>query len=289
MDEIRADKFISSSTICNDSLGNLPILIKESRYPLGDKVIKYMEDKKIILLYNERKNEYSDIRFIVRKDKVYVNISNDTKIREEIDKDIFHIQIDIAYAYLIGALTKLKFLEFLSFDRDILADCTNVYTEFMRRSIIRQNHISSDTSRNKMDFILIFYIMCNTPRKIVTNILNYAQKMSNITEEDFKMLQIKYNNFNKVDMTLNEMWYILQKEYIFLREVDEDNLKYQVIFNYGAANIDLISDLSIIACIIVDFCIHNKATLNVTKNNYIKDSIKSTMYNNILTKLREKA
>ena len=104
-----------------------------------------------------------------------------------------------------------------------------------------------------------------------------------------KSLFIKYKEFERNKMSMEDMWEILQKEYRFLKDSKIDTLKYNIIYCFGATNWNMMNDISDTACIIVDYYFHNKATLNIMKNNFIKDAIKPTYYNDIIKYINRKS
>ena len=140
-----------------------------------------------------------------------------------------------------------------------------------------------------MRFILSYYILSNNKVNVISNVLGYSKKISNILEKDFDLMMVKYPDMEKNQvLDKDNMWKIMQNEFIFLKEVNIETFIYTVIYNYGASNSEMIDDLSVTGTIIIDFVQGNRATLNILKNNFIKESIESTMYNNMIHVLSEK-
>ena len=274
-------------TEINKMLGTGLILLKECKFPISKILTKHVESGKISLMYDDNFKR-QPIRFELANSgkMVYCNVSNYAKKREDLSGVYYDMQIRDLYGFCIGGLAKLYFKD-IAYNRDTFGHCMKVYIEFVRKAVLKNNHMSSQASRNKLDFILAYHILHCTKDKVVRNELNYAQKMSNITEEDLKMLMVKYPEIENNKPYDGDLFELLQKEFIFLKNSTKDTLNYNLLYLYGPANGEMLDDLSVIATIIVDFSVHNKATLNGEKNNMMKDAIEARMYNDIIDVLRE--
>lgn len=281
-------KFIQNKNIINNMLEKEIALLNVSKLPLSKKLLDLLKNKKIILIA-DKEIKYNGIRFLVDKGKVYVNVTESTKFKNSASGIEYAIPSDDFYAYLLGAVTALNFTDILSSSRDVTEDCITVYLDLMRRVILKKSHLASENARNKLDFIICYYILTNNNIKSISNYTGYSRKKSDILERDFDMMCVKYPEFKDgTQLTEERMWKILQNEFIFLKDVKLESFKYDLIYHYGATNSDILEDLSVTATIIVDFAQGNKAKLNVMKNNFIKSSIKSSMTNNIISLLSEK-
>ena len=281
-------KFIQNKNVINNMLEKEIALLNVSKLPLSKKLLDLLKNKKIILIA-DKEIKYNGIRFLVDKGKVYVNVTESTKFKNSASGIEYTIPSDEFYAYLLGAVTALNFTDILSASRDVTEDCITVYLDLMRRVILKKSHLASENARNKLDFIICYYILTNNNIKSISNYTGYSRKKSDILERDFDMMCVKYPEFKDgSQLTEERMWKILQNEFIFLKDVKLESFKYDLIYHYGATNSDILDDLSVTATIIVDFAQGNKAKLNVMKNNFIKSSIKSSMTNNIISLLSEK-
>ena len=83
---------------------------------------------------------------------------------------------------------------------------------------------------------------------------------------------------------LNE---ILKNEFKFIQEMNLNMIIYNATLVFGAENISIIDNLTIMAQIMTDCIIGNRPTLNAT-NSIFKNLVKSTMYNNILSVLADR-
>lgn len=287
--EYREDKklLINNKNVVNNFLKEECTLLEVSRLPLNKKLLNQFKSNKAIFIADmELKN--SSLRFELSNNKVYCNVSEHTKTRRGAASDEYKLQLNEFYAYLIGGVTKLYF-EQLSYSRDVIGHCMEVYLQLMRKIILKNRHLPSVASRNKLDFLLAIYVLSNNDIKCISNKLGYARKISNIEERDYELLNVKYKELESSNsISFSALWKWLQNEFIFLKEINEDSFRYQVIFSLGPANISIIDDLSTTACIIVDYSQGNKATLNVLKHNFIKDSINSSMVNDVIMYLSSK-
>lgn len=277
MEEI--NKLIKSDEIINDRMKMSLLLLEANNLTLSNELLKYVNSKKIVLV-NDSDLKYSHVRYALSGGKCYVNVYGYAKEKKDTDELI--IQVNELYCFLLQAYCKINFST-LTYNREALNHCVTVYADLMKKAVLKSFHLTATTARNKLDYILMYFILCNTPKKIVTNVEGYCKKLSNITEEDLKMLQVKYSEFQKEQsISTDRLWEILQGDFIFLKNVKFESLKYNAIYFYGAKNAEIIDDLSVVATIILDYVFHNKATLNIEKNNFIKDAIKPKMYNELI-------
>lgn len=263
-------------------------LLSVSKLPLSKKLIDlYNKGTFIILADTELK--HIGLRFVVDNGKVYINATPSIKTKKTMDGMEYKINLNEFYAYLMGGIVKLRFTDTLSYDRDVVNDTINVYLELMTKAILKKYHLKSVAAMDKMRFILAYYILSNNEVRAISNKLGYSRKISNILEKDYDLLMVKYPEIEKMEKLSQErFWKIMQNEFLFLKEVNIETFIYTVIYNYGAANADMVEDLSTTASIIIDFVQGNRATLNVLKNNFIKESVESSMYNNMIATLSQK-
>ena len=281
-------KFVKNKNIINNMLEKEIALLSVSKLPLSKKLLEFLKNKKIILIA-DKEIKYNGIRFLNKDGKVYVNVTESTKFKNNASGIEYTIPADELYAYLLEAAVSLYFTEILSSSRDVIENCVTVYLDLIRRVILKKNHLSSEYARNKLDFIMANYILSNNTVKCISNIQGYSRKISDILERDYDMMVIKYPEFkNGEKITEERLWKILQNEFIFLKDINIETFKYDLIYHYGATNAHILENLSITAILIADFAQGNKAKLNVLKNNFLKDSIKSNMTNNIISLLSEK-
>lgn len=279
---------IKNGNVVTDAMEEPLTLLSVSKLPLSKKLIELYK-KGVFVLIADPELSHSGLRFEVEKNKVFINISPHTKTRKAMDGTEYKINLNEFYAYLMGGLVKLRFFDTLSYSRDIVNDVMKVYMELVSKAVLKNNHIKSVNAMDKLRFILAYYALSNNDLKCITNTQGYARKNSNIIEKDYDLLMVKYPKMDKSEkLSKDELWHILQNEFIFLKDIKIDTFLYTLIYNYGAANGNILDDLSIVACIIIDFIQGNRATLNILKNNFIKESIESSMFNEMISYLSQK-
>ena len=263
-------------------------LLSVSKLPLSKKLVELYK-KGVFHLIADTELKHSGLRFAIEHGRVFINISPLAKTRKSMDGTEYKLNLNEFYAFLMGGLVKLKFFDTLAYNRDVINDCMNVYLELMTKAILKNHHLKSVAAMDKMRFILSYYILSNNKVNVISNVLGYSKKISNILEKDFNLMMVKYPDMEKNQvLDKDNMWKIMQNEFIFLKEVNIETFVYTVIYNYGASNSEMIDDLSVTGTIIIDFVQGNRATLNILKNNFIKESIESTMYNNMIHVLSER-
>ena len=280
-------KLVNSTNSINQNISISLTLLEANKLALHKVLIDMVKKRKLILI-NDEGLTHSEVRFVVKGDKCFINCAGYAKENKKVSGTEYNFDLNELYELLLQGYLKIN-IHKVTLNRDCMNDIMNVYIELMKKPILRNNHLSEVTARNKLSFILAFYILVNTEKTAVSNAAGYAKKISDITEEDYKSLFIKYKEFERNKMSMEDMWEILQKEYRFLKDSKIDTLKYNIIYCFGATNWNMMNDISDTACIIVDYYFHNKATLNIMKNNFIKDAIKPTYYNDIINILIERA
>lgn len=286
--EEREKKFIANKNVINNVLEKEIALLNVSKLPLSKKLLELLKNKKLVLIA-DKEIKHNGIRFLLNNGKVFINVTESTKFKNTATSIEYTIPSDIFYAYLLEGAVLLYFDSLLSSSRDVANDCVTVYLDLIRRVLLKRNHLSSENARNKLDFIMCYYILSNNNLKAISNITGYSKKISDILDREFEMMCVKYVEFKNGDkLSKEKMWKILQNEFIFLKDIKLESFIYDIMYHYGAYNKDLLDDIKVTATIIADFAQGNKAKLNVMKNNFIKDSIKSSMVNNMISLLSER-
>lgn len=279
-------KMVQNKNIINNMIEKEVAILSVSRLTLSKKLLGLLKSKKLILIA-DKEIKYNGIRFLKNGEKVYINVTESTKFKNNATGIEYTIPVDELYAYLLEGAVTLYFDE-LTASRDLMETCITVYLDLIRRVLLKKNHMSSQNARDKLDFILCYYILSNNNIKCITNNVGYARKKSDILERDYEMMVVKYPEFKGEKLSEEKLWKILQNEFIFLKDINLDSFKYDLIYHFGATNNNILSDLTVIGTIIADFAQGNKAKLNVLKNNFLKESIKGPMVNDIIWTLSEK-
>ena len=277
-----------NKNIINGNVVDVIPLLEVSRLPLSKNILNLYK-KNTLNLIVDKELKYSSLRFENKDGKSYINATPFAKVKATTYGDEYKIDLNNFYALLLGGLTKLHFNNVLSYSRDCMVDCIDVYLELIGKVVLAGNHLSSSNQRNKLDFLLCYFVLSNNNIKAISNNMGYSKKISDILERDLDILLVKYPKIqNNEKLESEEFWKILQNEFVFLKDISYDTFIMKLVYSYGPANVDVFEDLSTIATLIVDFVQGNRATLNIAKNNFLKDVIKSKMYNNIVTLLIQK-
>lgn len=284
---------LSKYTVINEFVNPIIALIEVNKLPLSTKAIKAFKSRKLLLIADDNL-KHSNIRYEVDKGACYINVSDYAKEVNSLEGIEYKMQANELYAFLIGGYTYLNF-KILNNNRDVQINLVKVWLELIKKPILKNAHISSQSFRNKLDYILLQFILRSNEKingkGAITNIAGFSKKQSDISDEEEKLMHIKYKDelSEKGDyFTSDRLWEILQNEFLALKDIKFDSFLYQIIYCFGAVNDDILVDLKITATIIVDYIYHNKATLNILKNNFIKDAIKPVYYNDIVNLFNEK-
>ena len=280
---------LENGTVINQNMEMVLRVLEANDMLLGKVLIRNVRNKTILVIA-DKELKHSPTLFKVKGNKVYVNASPYAKVKKGVSHDEYNFDIAELYSLLLEGYASLHAKEIL-YSRDCINDIAQVYAELVRKALLRNGHLDSVKGKSKLDFMNLFYVLSNTPDKIVTNVQGYSRKKAEIDDETLALLITKYPEYNQ-EKPLNyskSISNLIAEFPNILKEMDENSFKYNLAYCYGATNDNIYSDLVVVIRIILDYTARNKATLYVLKNNFIKDAIKPTMYNNIINRLIEKA
>ena len=276
------------SNIINKDINDLLYLLELNNSPMIKICIDHVKRNKLILVYNEDFLN-SSIRFITKNDSVIINCTKFAKIKKQsADKKKYVINSDHLYALLIEGLATLYHDNVLSYNRDYLNDAASLYMEVIPRIFTKGGNFFSNTDKvKKFHFLMLFFLFSHN-KTIVSNPEGYSTRITEIREDDVKYLKTLYD-FEKIknmdfEEFLNE---VLKNEFKFIQEMNLNMIIYNATLVFGAENISILDNLSILSQIMCDCIIGNRPTLNASNSIY-KNLVKSTMYNNILSVLADR-
>lgn len=276
------------NNIINKDIGDLLYLLELNNSPMVKKCIDHIKNNKLILVYDENFLN-SSIRFILHGDKVLINCTKFAKLKKQSgDKRKFVINSDHLYSLIIEGLTTLYHDKILVYNRDYLNDAANLYMEIIPRIFTKGGNFFSNTDKVKKFHFLMLLFLFSRNKTVVSNPEGYVTRITEIREEDVKYLKTLYD-FEKIkDMNFEEFLNeVLKNEFKFIQEMNLNMIIYNSTLVFGAENISIIDNLTIMSQIMTDCIIGNRPSLNAT-NSIFKNLVKSTMYNNILSVLADR-
>lgn len=274
--------------IINKDINDLLYLLELNNSPMIKQCINHVKNNRLILVYNENFLN-SSIRFINHKDNVLINCTKYAKLKKHSgDRRKFVINSDHLYSLLIEGLATLYHDKILAYNRDYLNDAANLYMEIIPRLFTKGGNFFSNTDKVKKFHFLMLYFLFTHNTTIVANPEGYVSRLTEIRQDDVKVLKTLYDfeKIKKMDFEeyLNE---VLKNEFKFMQEMNLNMIIYNATLVFGAENISIVDNLSIMCQIMTDCIIGNRPTLNAT-NSIFKNLVKSTMYNNILSVIADR-
>lgn len=284
------DDFIDTykNFIINKDISDLLYLIELNNSPMVKKCIEHIKNNKMLLVYNEDFLN-SSIRFILKEDKVIINCTKFAKLKKQSgDGRKFVINSDHLYSLLIEGLATLYHDKVLSYNRDYLNDAASLYMEIIPRVFTKGGNFFANTDKVKKFHFLMLFFLFSKNKTIVANPEGYVARLTEIREDEIKYLKTLYD-FDKVknmdfEEFLNE---VLKNEFKFMSEMNLNMVIYNASLVFGAENMSIIDNLTILAQVMCDCIIGNRPTLNAS-NSIFKNLVKSSMYNNILSVIADR-
>ena len=78
----------------------------------------------------------------------------------------YNFDLNELYELLLQGYLKLN-IHKVTLNRDCMNDVMNVYIELMKKPVLRNNHLSEVTARNKLSFILAFLYTSKYRKKLL--------------------------------------------------------------------------------------------------------------------------
>lgn len=269
-----------NSNVINTFMEKSLVLLELNRLPNIKLALNLVEKDKIRLIYEES-IKFANARYVMEKNILYVNATPFCKRKDGIGEVEYIMDSKELYSLLMGALV-VYYNDILVKNRDYVNDCITLYINMLPSIFVKggKGHFASQYDAYKFHFLAIVYLLSNN-KTVVTQIKDYAIKISKVSREIADVLDEKYNldNFKNYYFGdfLND---VLKEEFPFIDKFTLDSVLYNAALIYGPANVYFVDVISVMGTIIVDYTQGNKPHLNL-KYAALKDLVKSNMYNNI--------
>lgn len=238
----------------NEKLSRTLLLLEGMGKPIIKEIIKKIKEGKVNLLYS---SYTKDLRVLVedpKTKKVYVNIS---EISNNLDNNITKQTVPVGdlYSYIYQGYSLTKW-ESLKNNRAFIAAFLDIYYTLWSNVISNMGvgHFKTELDRSKLKFLLSTYIL-TTNNTIISDIMGYAERFSNINSDTAKTLKEKYRDYFVKDMDLDDFYFgILTQEFSFLNKVENINqVVYTAIRMYGPTAATMLSEMKYLLPLAADY------------------------------------
>lgn len=274
---------LKSTTDINKNLEDVLYLLKLNKFPIIDKLLRLVEEKKIRLI-NNPELAHTTVRWVATdKGEVLVNVTPFVKQKRGLEES-YNIPSNELYSLIIGGAV-FYYSKELCKDRQFIKDCTEVYLELIAKIFMRsgQGYFKGGNETGMFHYIMLKYFLSKNKTGIY-DVDSYAERQSNIDPTDYNVLKDKYSEEDYIDFeTL--LTNILQNEFPFMKKMNSYALLYTTTQMFGESNAYMIDNIETIGALMTDHVIGNRASL-YGRYSSLKGVFKSPMYNNILNVIK---
>lgn len=276
----------SSVKDINKDIDNLLLLLESNRLPIVKELTKMVKNKTFRLIFDERL-AHATVRWVKQGSTVFINVTPKAKLKKGMDNE-YIISTSNLYSFLIGAAV-VYFTDKLNYNREYLNDVANCYIELMAKVFMKggKGYFKSNTEAATFHYIMLYYLFKNN-KTVVSNIAGYAKKIAELPEDEFNILNKKYDLDKICDAGFDSVFNgVLVNEFSFMKKLNPTMLLHTMAVMYGPYNTYLLDNIETIGCLMVDNVMGNRLSLNA-EHGAFQGVFKSHMYNNIIEVIKSK-
>lgn len=263
------------------------------RRPLINAISKAIKDKRIILVYPDKKDMEVDARVLVLsedKKKVYVNVTDLSKnLYDHIVKGTVNTMK--LYSYLIQAYALLEWDRVISKSRRFIDDALNAYGTMMVKAVTQKGvgFFRDDMEERTFKFLIYCYIL-NKSNTIISDPVEKAATMARIANEDYSVeIFEKYKDKLTKSISLRTFFdEVLCQEFSWMKKLQDSRYLIHYTFRtYSPTGAMMIDDLRYYSALAVD-SIQNTKPIIYMRFGGVSSIVSKNSYKIILDEIANK-